>query len=263
MPELPEVHNFKQYFDATALERRITDVEVHDDLILRNSSGDAFADRLRGRRFVSSFRRGKYLFARLDNGHDVLLHFGMTGDLKYYEAVEDRPRFERFAFVFEDGSRLGFEDSRKFARVLYLEDRDAYIEEISLGPDALELHEEEFLALLGNRTCTLKGFLMNQSLLSGIGNLYADEICFRARIHPGSTVARLDEAARRRIYRHLRDILTYAVENSPYYKEYPEDWFWHTWREEGRTGPEGYGRVRKTQIAGRTTYFCEEWQEEY
>lgn len=261
MPELPEVHNFKRYFDATALRQRIEEVVVHDDFIIRNISGAAFSDRLAGRWFTGSLRRGKYLFAQLDNNHDILLHFGMTGDLKYYAAEEARPRFERFAFVFENGMRLGFEDSRKFARILYLEDREQYISDIRLGPDALLITEEAFLAAARGKRATLKGFLLNQSHLSGVGNLYADEICYRARLHPGSRLDRLSEADLRAIYHHLQAVLTYAVEKAPYYKEYPANWFWQVWRTEGKTGPEGYGTVKKTSIAGRTTYYCEGWQQ--
>ncbi|MEL6660788.1 MAG: DNA-formamidopyrimidine glycosylase family protein, partial [Bacteroidota bacterium] len=107
MPELPEVHTFQQYFDAAALQQQIMQVEVHDDKIIRNSDGATFADKLAGRTFTGSLRRGKYLFGDLDNGHSVLLHFGMTGDLKLYQEPEEKPRFERFAFVFNDGNRLG------------------------------------------------------------------------------------------------------------------------------------------------------------
>ncbi|MEO0734672.1 MAG: DNA-formamidopyrimidine glycosylase family protein, partial [Bacteroidota bacterium] len=176
MPELPEVHNFKQYFDAAATNQTVDHVAVHDDKIMRNMPGTAFADALVGRTITGSLRRGKYLFARLDNGHDVLLHFGMTGDLNLYQDEEDRGRFERFAFHFTDGNILGFDDSRKFARILYLEDRDAYIEEVGLGPDALELELEYFLEKAKGRKTTLKGFLLNQSVVAGLGNLYVDDL---------------------------------------------------------------------------------------
>ena len=85
MPELPEVNTFQRYFDQTSLDQCIERVEVRDDKIIRNLSGEAFAEILTGRSFTGSYRRGKYLFAKLDNDHDLLLHFGMTGDLKYYQ----------------------------------------------------------------------------------------------------------------------------------------------------------------------------------
>ncbi len=100
MPELPEVHTFKVYFDSVAREQSIQKVIVHDDKIIRNMDGPTFEAKLKGRTFKDSFRHGKYLFADLDNGHSVLLHFGMTGDLVYFQDLNDQPRFERFVFEF-------------------------------------------------------------------------------------------------------------------------------------------------------------------
>jgi formamidopyrimidine-DNA glycosylase len=257
MPELPEVHNFKQYFDAAAIGQTVQQLVVHDDKIIRNMSGPAFADAMAGRTITGSIRRGKYLFAQLENSHDVLLHFGMNGDLNLYQEPEDRGRFERFAFHFQDGNILGFDDSRKFARILYLHDRDAYIEEIKLGPDALDLTEEHFFGALAGRKTTLKGLLLNQSIVAGLGNLYADEICYRTKLHPAIRVNALTEEEVRAVYQQIIDIMTYATENAPYYREYPENWFWHTWRKEEGTDPETGLPVRITKVAGRTTYFVE------
>lgn len=262
MPELPEVHTFKKYFDGTSLHQRIASVEVHDDKIIRNVSADTFIERLTGREFTGSYRRGKYLFAQLDNGHHLLLHFGMTGDLNYYSEPEDCMPHERFVLHFENGQRLGFDCPRKFARILYIEDLPAYIAEIGLGEDALTITEEDFLKSMEGRSCTLKGFLLNQSLVAGVGNLYADEICFQAEIHPGSRLNCLSPEQGQRIFERMRAILQEAVERSAYYKEYPDNWFWQ-WREEDRPGPEGKGYVRKLKIAGRTTYYVDGCQPLY
>ena len=257
MPELPEVHNFKQYFDAAATGQTIDRVVVHDDKIIRNMPGAAFADACRGRTIIDSLRQGKYLFANLDNGEAILLHFGMTGDLNLYQEPEDKGRFERFAFHFADGNILGFEDPRKFARVLYLKDREEYIKNIKLGPDALLLEREYFLDKLNGRKTTIKGLLLNQSIVAGLGNLYVDEICYRARLHPAARVNELDEAQRGLLYDQIMAVMKYAAENAPYYHDYPEDWFWHTWRSEGQPDPETGGEVKVIKVAGRTTYYVE------
>lgn len=259
MPELPEVNTFQRYFDRTALQQRIERVDVHDEAIIRNVSGDVFAERLKNRTFTGSYRQGKYMFGELDNGHSVLLHFGMTGDIKYYSEDEDRPKYERFVFCFDNGFKLGFDDPRKFAKIRYLENRNAYLEEIGLGEDALRISVENFLAQTEGKKSTIKGFLLNQSYLAGVGNLYADEICYQTRIHPASRVDQLSEAQLRDIHQKMQDILKFAVENEAHYKQYPDDWLWQ-WREVGKSAPEGDGEVRKTKIAGRTTYFCESWQ---
>lgn len=261
MPELPEVHNFKQYFDAAASNQTIERMEVHDDKIIRNMSGPVFADALKGRTVIGSIRRGKYLFAQLDNSHDVLLHFGMTGDLNLYQEGEDRGRFERFAFHFTDGNILGFDDARKFARILYLEDREAYIKEVKLGPDALDLEEDYFLQAMVGRKTTLKGFLLNQSVVAGLGNLYVDDLCYRLNLHPATRVNALSLKQQKAIYRKIVEMMVFATENAPYYRDYPEKWFWHTWRKEGENDPETGGAVKIVKVAGRTTYYVEGRQE--
>ena len=128
MPELPEVNTFQRYFDGTSLNQRIASVEVQDDKIIRNLSGLEFINKLTGRTFIGSYRRGKYLFAKLDNEQHLLLHFGMTGDLNYYSEPEERTRHERFVFHFDNGQHLGFDCPRKFAKIRYIEDLDLYFE---------------------------------------------------------------------------------------------------------------------------------------
>ncbi|MEM1215589.1 MAG: DNA-formamidopyrimidine glycosylase family protein [Bacteroidota bacterium] len=263
MPELPEVHTFHRYFDAAALQQKVLQVDVSDDKIIRNMSGTDFAQRMAGRTFTSSLRRGKYLFADLDNGHSVLLHFGMTGDLKLYQEAEEAPRFERFAFVLADGNRLGFDDARKFARVLYLEDRDAYIEEVKLGIDALDITEEQFLTAMGQRKVSIKGFLLDQKSLAGMGNLYADEVCYRTQVDPASPAAAIPIRKRQEIFAKMKEVLTTAVEQSPYYKDYPDNWFWNEWRHEDHLAPDGKSKVQMGKVAGRTTYWAAPWQRLY
>ena len=257
MPELPEVHNFKQYFDAAATGQTVDHVSIIDGRIIRNMPPAAFADALRGRTFTGSIRRGKYLFAQLDNGHDVLLHFGMTGDLNLYQDEADRGRFEKFAFHFTDGNILGFEDSRLFARILYLDDREAFILEKKLGPDALDLECDYFVDKMRGRKTTLKGALLNQSIVAGLGNLYVDDLCYRLRLHPAVRVSDLSDDQLCTIHGEIVSMMTYATENAPYYHDYPENWFWHTWRKADGEDPEGEGKVVVSKVAGRTTYHVE------
>ena len=262
MPELPEVNTFQQYFDKTALKQKIIEVQVHDDKIIRNTTGDDFEEKLTGRTFVSSYRRGKYLFGKLDNNHHVLFHFGMTGDLKYYEDESEQPRHERFVFIFGNGFRLGFDCPRKFARILYLENLEDYIEKVGLGEDALVISETAFFEKMEGRKTSIKGFLLNQKLLAGVGNLYADEILYQTKIHPASKVNALKPRHKKAIFKSMKDILTTAVNRAADYKDYPDDWFFQ-WRVEGQKAPKGKSIVSIEKIAGRTTYFFEGYQKLY
>jgi len=262
MPELPEVHTFQQYFNEAALHTPIQEVIVHDAKILRNTDAVSFVSYLTGRTFVDSYRRGKYLFTKLDNGHHLLLHFGMTGDLKYYQDMEDAPRHERFAFVFADGFRLGFDCPRKFARIIYIENLEDYIQEVRLGEDALEISFNQFATAMKGRKTSIKAFLLNQKIIAGVGNLYADEILYQTKIHPASQVVALKPKQQKSIYESMQNILSEAVSKVAHYKAYPEDWFFQ-WRVEGQKSPNGKGEVTIEKIAGRTTYYFAGYQKLY
>lgn len=262
MPELPEVNTVQQYFNATSLHQNIEQVLIRDDHVIRDLSGDRFAEKLRDRRFTGSYRRGKFLFGCLDNGHHVQLHLGMSGDLKYYLDKADEPRYARFIFRFDNGYHLAFDCPRKLARIRYIDDLEAYLQKKGLGEDAQRISEADFLHLSEGRNGTVKGFLMNQRYLAGVGNLYADEICYQARVHPASRTGNIPETTRRELYRRMQKIFAFAVEKNAHYRHYPEDWLWK-WRETGHPGPDGNGQVKKMRVAGRTTYFVEGWQKKY
>ena len=276
MPELPEVNTYQKYFDAAAVGQRIAAVDVADDYIIKQVGdetgnttaassrpgyfGARFAERLKGQRIVGSYRRGKYLFGDLDSGHSVLLHFGMTGDLKLYSDPGERPRHERFALVFDDGQRLGFDDPRKFGKIRYLASREDYVRAIRLGTDALEIGREEFLRQAAGRRTSIKAFLLNQVALAGVGNLYADEICYQTRIHPESRVGALSRKQLMHVHRAMLAILREACDRDAYYRDYPPGWFWQ-WRKEERVARRG--TVMRGVTGGRTTHWVEPWQKLY
>ena len=261
MPELPEVNTKKLNFDRVALNRKIEKVELLEtNHIFKNISGEAFAQKMKGRQFTGSYRRGKYLFAHLDNDHDVLFHFGMTGEFYAYDEPEQHPRHERFAFLFPDGERLGFDCPRKLAHIYYLEDKDAFIKEKKLGEDALVISEEAFLEKLNGKTGTIKGFFLNQSNLAGMGNLYADEVCWQVGIHPASLIPALDDKTRRLLHHRMQAILQTAVNRRADYANYPDEWLWNH-REKGGTCPRDGQELEKDKVAGRSTYYCPQCQE--
>jgi len=102
---------------------------------------------------------------------------------------------------------------------------------------------------------------LNQSIVAGLGNLYVDDLCYQLRIHPATKVNQLTQDQQKAIYHKIVEMMTYATENAPYYRDYPEKWFWHKWRKEGGVDPEGGGKVQIIKVAGRTTYFVEGRQE--
>lgn len=260
MPELPEVNTFKKYFDAAVIQKRIMKVTVQDDKIMRNLSGEEFIEKLKNRTFIGSSRRGKYLFGHLDNGHHLLLHFGMTGDLQYYSDPDEKPKHERFSFQYEDGMTLGFDCPRKFARIVYITDLPSYIEKVELGMDALEITEESFVSQAKGKKVSIKGFMLNQKILAGVGNLYADEICYLTKVHPGSKSGNVPKKKMKEIYAVMQDVLHKAIERAAHYKDDADELFWQ-WRVKGVISEKG--EVIVEQIAGRTTYYVKGWQKKY
>jgi len=186
MPELPEVETFKRYLDSTSLHQRITSVDVRSAYVLKGVSARELDRRLKGRRFEFSRRHGKHLFVRADHDIWLRLHFGMTGSLHYSKRADDAPRQTRVLFVFANAHYLAFDDQRKFGEIGLVADVEQYLRKRGLGPDALHISLLQFGEILRTHRGAVKSILLNQKLIAGIGNIYADEILFRSRIHPAT-----------------------------------------------------------------------------
>lgn len=261
MPELPDVANFKRYLDATALHRRIARVTVSEPRIVAGGTSRALAERLTGRRFEAGERRGKHLFVRLDDGGWMVLHFGMTGYLAAYEDAGEEPRHSRVRFDFDDGGHLSYVNQRLLGEVRAVDDRDAFVAAKALGPDALDeaLDRDAFVGLLEGKRGAIKGALMDQSLIAGIGNLCADEILFQAGLHPKASVAALDADTLAMLYRVMRRVLETMIERGAgserLLDRLPDGWLLPR-RAEGAACPRCGARIETTKVSGRTTYFC-------
>src|SRR6266436_6399732 len=259
MPELPDVERFKRYLDATSLYQRIADVEMRSAYVLKGISGKELARRLKGRRFESTRRHGKHLFARTDGGTWLRLHFGMTGSLRYFKGEEKAPPHTRVLFVFAKDYRLAFDDQRKFGQVGLLEDVDEFLRKRALGPDALDIDVAEFKAKLARHRGAVKSILMNQRLIAGIGNIYADEILFHARIHPATQIARLGEKTVCKLFRATRYILKKAIDAKANVDRMPKSWLLPRRGKVGKC-PRCRGELRSATIGGRTAWFCTQCQ---
>jgi formamidopyrimidine-DNA glycosylase len=255
MPELPEVETFKRYLDRTSLRQRITNVEVRDSYILKRVSARELARRLKGRRFENSQRHGKHLFVRADNELWLRLHFGMTGSLEYLEGDEAVPKTARVIFRFADNRRLAFDDQRKFGEIELIKDVHEFLQTRGLGPDALEIGFSQFKAIVGKHRGALKAILLNQQLIAGIGNLYADEILFRARMHPATEAARLRDKDLKGLFRATRDVLERAIALKTDFNRLPKSWLLPHRGKHGRC-PRCDRALKSATIGGRTSWFC-------
>lgn len=255
MPELPEVETFKRYLDSTSLRQRITNVEVRDSYVLERVSARQLASQLKGRRFEKSHRHGKHLFVRADDDLWLRLHFGMTGSLEYLKQNEVQPKTARVIFRFANDCSLAFDDQRKFGEVELVENVDEFLRTRGLGLDALEINSSQFKAILGKHRGAVKAILLNQQLIAGIGNLYADEILFRACVHPATEAARLRDKDLTRLFRATRSVLEKAIALKTDFNRLPKSWLLTHREKRGRCPRCGRG-LKSATIGGRTSWFC-------
>ena len=255
MPELPDVETFRRYLNATSLHQRIIGVDVRSAYILKGVSARELVRRLKGRCFESSRRHGKHLFVRADGDLWLRLHFGMTGSLQYFKREEDAPKHARVLFVFANAHRLAFEDQRKFGEIGLVKDVDEFLKKRGLGPDALDISFSQFQGIFVNHRGALKAILLNQKLIAGIGNIYADEILFRARIHPATESGRVGETTVGRLFRATCYILQKAIEAKADADRMPKSWLLPH-RGKGGKCPRCGRELKSATIGGRTAWFC-------
>ena len=255
MPELPEVETFKRYLDSTSLHQRISGLEVRDAYVLKRVSARELTHRLKGRRFENTHRHGKHLFVRAGDELWLRLHFGMTGSLEYLKHDEVSPKAARVIFRFADNCRLAFDDQRKFGEIELIEDVDEFLQTRGLGPDALGIGLSQFKAIVGKHRGAVKAILLNQRLIAGIGNLYADEILFHAWMHPATEAARLSDKDLRRLFRATRHVLDKAIALKTDFNRLPKSWLLTHRGKRGRC-PRCGRALKSAIIGGRTAWFC-------
>jgi formamidopyrimidine-DNA glycosylase len=257
MPELPEVEQARRFLERNALNRKILSVDVLDDGVLQGIDAGTFRQDLTGRSMTIAGRRGKQLFIGLDDGSFLTIHLGMTGDLGI-ETGENIPRFSRIAFRFEGGS-LFYSDQRKFGAVGIVGSVDQFVNEHGLGPDALCISLSDFMERVSGHRKAIKSVLLDQGVLSGVGNLYADEVLFQARVHPATSADSISRRKLTDIYRQIGNVLRESIAVSSDFVSLPDGFLLRT-REGGAECPRGNGLLAVTKVGGRTTIYCPKCQ---
>jgi formamidopyrimidine-DNA glycosylase len=214
MPELPDVEIFKRTLDQHARGNAMAQLTVSDPGSLEGAAVGTLQRRLKGRRLVETWRHGKVLFAGFESADTFAMHFGTNGSLQHVPADGAEPPSTRLLFAFEDGGAIAYVNPRRIGHVVVTESAAHYVEQQRLGPDALDpsFDAAAFDKVLGDRRQAIKALLMDQVRVAGIGNIYADEILFQARLHPGMTANRLDAKARRALFDAMKHALQTAID---------------------------------------------------
>jgi formamidopyrimidine-DNA glycosylase len=214
VPELPEVETVRRRL-APVLEGRVWQhVEISDPRLTRPLDPLEVARELDGERVDRLDRRGKYLIVRFASGRALLVHLRMTGSFRHAPSGElDDDPYRRAVVRLDDGSALGFRDVRRFGTWLVLEPHEIepYLA-ARLGPEPLDaLRPRELAARLANRRLPIKAAILDQRTVAGVGNIYADEALWRARIHPLREAGSLDADEVRALHRTIRRALELGI----------------------------------------------------
>ncbi|MFD1860855.1 bifunctional DNA-formamidopyrimidine glycosylase/DNA-(apurinic or apyrimidinic site) lyase [Aeromicrobium camelliae] len=216
MPELPEVEVVRRGLAEHVVGRGIADVEILDSRsVRRHGPGPTdFVARLRGRRIVSAERRGKYLWLPLDDDDAILGHLGMSGQLLVSSPDIADPRHLRVRLRLDDGSELRFVDQRIFGGLSVSEggaQLPPEIEHIARDPLDPLFDAAEFARRLRRRETGVKRAILDQTLISGVGNIYADEALWRTPLHYARNTRHLRTREIDGLLGHLRDVMTDAL----------------------------------------------------
>lgn len=281
MPELPEVETVARGLRQAILGRRILSVTLGKTDFVDDPV--ALEEHLPGRQIEAVERYGKFMLLRLtpatgSNGApgdgdakpaSLLVHLGMTGQIAPSPAEQPREKHTHVSLLLDDGRELRYIDARRFGRIAYLTELPLAEELAGFGADPLEVSQEEFSDRICGRRARIKALLLDQSVLRGVGNIYADESLWKAKIHParlGTKVSRkqaetlrsvLQEILRKAIVMRgssISDFLDAAGEPGEYQRHH------RAYGREGKPCRRCKALIRRGIVAGRSSYFCPKCQ---
>lgn len=266
MPELPEVEIHSRNLRQWLAGRRVVGFEVLDPLLQQGQDLSGWPEALVGRAALGVRRLAKYALADLEGGHTLVIHLRMTGRLVRDTYIAgDVPKFTRFWLDLDDGTRVRFEDRRRFGRVWVARTGEERLlpELTGLGPDAyLEpLDAARLREVTAKSGRAIKVLLMDQAVLGGIGNICAIEILYRTGIHPETRARDLSDAEVDRIARAIPEFLEWAIETQSrrellYIGEKGAENVFTIYRRDGTACPACGAPIQRIVTGGRGTYFC-------
>jgi formamidopyrimidine-DNA glycosylase len=268
MPELPEVETIKNELLPHVLNRTIQSVDIFWDKMVKQPSPKEFRQQVVGQKITTLSRRGKYLFFHLSGGAVLIMHMKMTGSLVL------NPKDTKYACAIinlDNGTAVYFHDPRKFGKMWLEKDTKTVISQ--LGPEPLDkdFTPAALSLILSKRTAPIKPVLLDQSIIAGIGNMYADESLFAAKIHPEKPACKLTKTEVARLYKAIQSVLLKALDKKgASVRNYIRpDGQPGTAHDEfnvahgvGKTCPRCGTPIKRIVVRGRGTYICPKCQPE-
>jgi formamidopyrimidine-DNA glycosylase len=269
LPELPEVETTARSLRPRLVGRRVTAVGAIDwPRMLPNATEADLQACLTGSQVVSVDRRGKYLLVELEGETWLAFHRKMSGNLLLHEASRPVELHTHLVIRFDDDNELRFVDARKFGRVYLFRSTDQLSDFLAerLGPDSLnELDHAILASKLRGRKGRIKSLLLDQAFLAGVGNLYADEALWQARLHPLRTADSLSKAEIRRLATAIKEVLVMGIERrGTSFSSYRDSDgtpgenqdYLNVYGREGQACPRCGSTIRRILIGQRSSHFC-------
>ena len=269
MPELPEVETIASDLRPHLVGRTIVRCDLRFPTIVRHPEPELFVDLVAGMRIESVKRRGKYILIGLVEERVLVVHLGMTGQLRIVQPATPIAGHTHAIFDLDDGRQLRYRDPRRFGRILLGTEADLLLARAMprLGPEPIDpdFSAEQLYMALRRRKAPLKAVLLDQATVAGVGNIYADESLHRAGLRPDRVARRLSRKSAARLHESLRTSLETAIRNrGSSVDTYRDAWGELGGQQEvllvyGRGGEPCFtcGRpLSSIRIAGRTTVFC-------
>jgi len=275
MPELPEVELVTQSLDKLVKGRRIIVAELLRERLAPFNSPTDFAERLSDSTVMRVHRRGKHILFDLDCGQTLIAHLRMSGRFMLLPETRENPKYTHAAFYFEDESRLVFQDQRHFGfmRVVETDKLHETKELKSLAPEPFgeDFTSKYFRETLKTSKKSTKEFLLDQTKVTGLGNIYASEAMFLARVNPQIPANQISAKKANVLFEKIREVLAESIAHGSTLNVNPENidgsyyggGYSHGWRiydRENESCVVCQTTVRRLKQAGRSTYFCPKCQ---
>lgn len=253
MPELPEVETFRKKLSSALKGKTIRNVHVHPDkIVFAKKSPTLIKKAFLGSKIKNCNRKGKYIWFELNHKPWPVFHLGMSGSYAISNELPDKKlKSVKLVLEMQDGTFMIFKDPRRFGRIFILDNPLAEKPLSHLGPDVLnELPSpKEIYSLLSPRRAPIKALLLDQSLLSGIGNWMADEILFQSGINPSRPAHDITIAEYKKLHSKISSVTKFAVKSNADYDKYPKTWLFHL-RWGKKAGKISSGEVIKHSVVG-------------
>jgi formamidopyrimidine-DNA glycosylase len=267
VPELPEVEVGARNLRRWLAGKKIAEAKIAATRVVRGSSPRAIEKMVHGRRVESVSRRGKWIRIALDGGALLFSHFGMSGKWVRRELDEPAAKSERARLTTDKGLSIRYQDPRMFGRLIPSENGDEIDEWTTLGPDALDgkMDARRLKGAFEKARGPIKVALLDQTRIAGIGNIQATEALWRAKLHPQRLVSSLTDPEWRALWSGiqgtLKDTLAAATdEEITYLEEADAENIFDVYGRGGEPCPRCKTKISRTELGGRTTFFCKKCQ---